>query len=140
MGTLSSELAPIVGEPGERPRIYADANLPRGVVAFMRQRLAWDVLFVLEHEDLRRARDGEHYRMARRLHRTLVTLDRDYFDDQAFPPEECPGVVVVSAPDERGLARVLSRLDRELFRRDSEGPLPLEGRKLHAHPGWPDEP
>ena len=68
------------------PRIYADANIPIGIVAYMRERLRWDVLFVLEHEDLRRARDIEHYRLARQLGRTIVTLDRDYIDDRQFPP------------------------------------------------------
>jgi hypothetical protein len=58
MGTLATELAPHV--PGDRPRIYADANIPSGVVQYMRARLDWDVFFVLEHEDLRRARDIEH--------------------------------------------------------------------------------
>ena len=55
MGTLSSELAPHVEKLTARPRIYADANVPAGIVAHMRVRLNWDVLFVLEHDDLRRA-------------------------------------------------------------------------------------
>ena len=58
----------------------------------MRTTLAWDVLFVIEHDDLRRARDGEHYRLARQLRRTLITLDRDYLDDRKFPPERSGGV------------------------------------------------
>jgi deoxyhypusine synthase len=57
MGTLWSALAPVAAALGERPSVYADANLPAGLVAFMRTRLDWDVLFVLEHADLRRARD-----------------------------------------------------------------------------------
>ena len=50
----------------------------------MRTRLGWDVFFVLEHEELRRARDIEHYRLARQLARTLMTQDRDYEDDASF--------------------------------------------------------
>jgi hypothetical protein len=60
MGTLASELGPVVDEHASQPRVYADANIPAGVVAYMRQTLGWDVLFVMEHDDLRRARDGEH--------------------------------------------------------------------------------
>src|SRR3990172_9478979 len=105
MGTLSSEMNAQVARLSEAPRIYADANMPNGVVGFMRTRLAWDVLFVIEHDDLRRARDIEHYRMARQLGRTLVTLDRDYIDDRQFPPEEGAGVIVFSAPDERSEER-----------------------------------
>ncbi len=131
MGTLSSELNPHVGRLAQEPRIYADANIPIGVVTFMRTRLRWDVLFVLEHDDLRRARDIEHYRMARQLGRTIVTLDRDYIDDRIFPPAEGAGVIVFWAPDEPRLRSLLKKADRTLFRVARAGPLPLEGRKLH---------
>ena len=99
MGTLSSELGPIVGRAATGPRVYADANVPLGLVGFMRHELGWDVFFVMEHDDLRRARDVEHYRLARDMRRTLVTLDRDYIDDRLFPPAESGGVIVLSAPD-----------------------------------------
>jgi hypothetical protein len=131
MGTLSSELNPFAAELAQQPRIYADANIPNGIVAFMRTRLRWDVLFVLEHDDLRRARDIEHYRLARQLGRTLVTLDRDYIDDRQFPPAEGAGVIVFWAPDEPRLRRLLQDADRTLFRVEGAAPLPLEGRKLH---------
>ena len=133
MGTLSSELGPIVEASAEQPRIYADANVPSGVVGFMREKLKWDVLFVLEHDDLRRARDIEHFRLARQLGRTLVTLDRDYLDDRTFPPEEGAGVIVFSVPDERWLRKLLTRADRELFRAGDGKPLPLERRKVEWH-------
>ena len=101
----------------------------------MRQRLGWDVLFVLEHEDLRRARDIEHYRLARQLARTVVTQDRDYEDDVVFPPAEGCGVIVFTAPDERRLCELLLRVDFELFRGPDARALPLEGRKLRCHIG-----
>lgn len=133
MGTLSSELGPFVEATADQPRVYADANVPNGVVGFMRQTLKWDVLFVLEHDDLRRARDIEHFRLARQLGRTLVTLDRDYLDDRVFPPEEGAGVIVFSVPDERWLRKLLARMDRELFRTAEAKPLPLERRKVEWH-------
>jgi hypothetical protein len=133
MGTLSSELGPLVEQLAEQPRVYADANVPNGVVSFMREKLRWDVLFVLEHDDLRRARDIEHFRMARQLGRTLVTLDHDYLDDRQFPPEEGAGVIVFCVPDERSLRRLLAQMDRELFRGAQAGPLPLERRKVEWH-------
>jgi hypothetical protein len=110
--------------------VYADANVPYGIVSYMRHRLAWDVLFVMEHEDLRRARDIEHYRLARQLGRTLITLDHDYEDDRQFPPAEGAGVIVFTAPDEPRLRGLLRRADRELFRCDGAGALPLQGRKV----------
>ena len=39
MGTLSSELGPILARTGGAPRVYADANVPLGLVTFMRHRL-----------------------------------------------------------------------------------------------------
>jgi len=141
MGTLSSELAPHAGRLSPRPRIYADANVPAGLVAHMRERLDWDVLFVLEEDDLRRAPDLKHYRLAQQLRRTLVTLDRDYLDDRRFPPDEGAGVLVISAPDERQLSALIDRVDEVLFEpRDAADPdaqpLPLAGRKLHVHTDW----
>jgi hypothetical protein len=143
VGTLSSELASHAERLAPRPRIYADANIPAGLVAYMRTDLQWDVLFVLEEEELRRAPDLKHYRLAQQLRRTLITLDRDYLDDRRFPPGEGSGVLVMHAPDERQLSRLLSRVDRTLFH-GADGPaaaLPLEGRKLHVHTDWGrDEP
>jgi hypothetical protein len=133
MGTLSSELGPFVERVASQPRVYADANMPNGVVCFMRERLGWDVLFVIEHDDLRRARDIEHFRLARQLGRTLVTLDRDYLDDRQFPPEEGAGVIVFCVPDERWLRRLLTRMDREFFRGTDARALPLDRRKVEWH-------
>ena len=134
MGTIWSELSPHADRIAGQPRLYVDANVPAGLVGYMRERLLWDVLFVIEHDDLRRERDGEHYRLARQLGRTLLTLDRDYLDDRKFPPEESGGVLVLSAPGEKGLAVLLKRLDKELFRAPGSS---LEGRKLHVHVDWP---
>jgi hypothetical protein len=118
--------------------MYVDANVPAGVVAFMRTSLKWDVLFVVEDNDLRRARDGEHFRLARQLGRTLITLDRDYLDERRFPPRENGGVLVVTAPDEWRLKGLLKRFDEFIRSGDVPGaPLPLEGRTLHVHVDWP---
>ena len=138
MGTLSSELGPHVTRGGGAPRIYADANIPTGVVEFMRVTLGWDVLFVLEHDDLRRAPDLHHYRLARQLGRTLVTLDRDYIDDRRFPPAEGAGVIVFTVPDERWLRKLLRQADQDLFKAEGASALPLEGRKVLRHIGLDD--
>jgi hypothetical protein len=140
MGTLSTELAPHAERLSPQPRIYADANVPAGLVAHMRNDLRWDVLFVLEEDGLRRAADVRHFRLARQLRRTLVTLDRDYLDDKRFPPDEGSGVLVINAPNEDQLILLLNRIDRILFRADAtatEPPgLPLAGRKLQLNTDW----
>jgi len=139
MGTLFSELAPHAERLSPRPRIYAAANVPAGIVAHMRTQLQWDVLFVLEEDDLRRASDVRHYHLAQQLRRTLITMDRDYLDDRRFPPGESGGVLVVQAPDERQLSALLDRLDRMMFQQDDAdepAALPLVGRKLQVNTDW----
>jgi hypothetical protein len=139
MGTLSSELVPHAQRLSARPRIYADANVPAGIVAHMRLRLQWDVLFVVEEDALRRAPDVKHYRLAQQLGRTLITMDRDYLDDKRFPPDEGSGVLVINAPDEQQLSLLLERVNRVLFG-DHADPdpvaLPLAGRKLQLNSDW----
>ena len=142
MGTLASELGGHAPQIAGQPRVYIDANMPAGLVGFMRRSLSWDVVFVLEHDELRRARDDEHYRLARQLRRTLITLDRDYLDDRLFPPSESGGVLVLTAPTENGLLALLKRLDKEMLRAPAgadalfDETLPLAGRKLHLHVDW----
>ncbi len=72
------------------------------------------------------------------MHRTLVTLDRDYLDDREFPPEQGAGVLVLSAPPEDGFMKLLRRLHRAFFETPGERVLPLNGRKLMAHVDWQD--
>jgi hypothetical protein len=104
----------------------------------MRRSLGWDVLFVIETAELRRASDLTHYRLAQQLRRTLITMDRDYLDDRRFPPDEGSGVLVIQAPDERQLFALVARIDRVLFPSTDEarGALPLDRRKLQVHTDW----
>ena len=134
MDTLASRLGAIVDSVTDAPRVYCDANLPAGLIRFMRSQLRWDVFFVMEEDDLRRAPDIEHFRMAAQLRRTLVTLDRDYLDDVRFPPAEGGGVLVLSAPHQEQFERLLKEVDRSLFRQAAR--MPLLGRKLHVHTDW----
>ena len=134
MGTLASELLPIAEELSGAPRVYVDANLPSGLVTAMRHELGWDVLFVLEHDDLRRAPDVVHYRKALEFGRTLLTLDRDFLDDKRFPPADSPGVVILAAPDEAGLLRLLQRLDEQTMKAPGATALPFRGRKVSMVP------
>src|SRR4051812_35256956 len=137
MGTLSSELATHAERLMPRPRVYADANVPAGLVAYMRQTLGWGGLFVIEEDDLRRGPAIRHHRPPQQLRRTLITMDRDYLDDRQFPPGEGSGVLVIQAPDQRQLVALVGRVDRVLFQAgDGRELLPLEGRKLQIHTDW----
>jgi hypothetical protein len=137
LGTLASELGGFAEGLTDAPRVYCDANLPAGLVRFMREELGWDVFFVMEEEHLRRAADVEHYRMAAQLRRTLLTLDRDYLDDKLFPPAQGSGVLVLSAPQQEQFERLLARIDRVLLRQPVRALL--VGRKLHVHTDWNGE-
>ena len=128
MGTLAQALQPIAANLAGVPRVYVDANVPAGVVSTMRTELGWDVLFVLEHDDLRRARDTEHFRLARELGRTLITLDRDFANAERFPPAESPGVIICIAGDEAALVRGLRQIDRDWLR--GNGAAPLRGQVI----------
>jgi hypothetical protein len=146
MDTLASRLGGIIEALSDAPRVYCDANLPMGLIRFMRERLRWDVFFVMEEDDLRRAPDVEHFRMAAQLRRTLLTLDKDYLDDVRFPPAEGSGVLVLSAPHQEQFERLLTEIDRVLFRSALGGQsvgdasrMPLLGRKLHVHTDWQGE-
>ncbi len=137
MGTLASELAPHADRLSDHTRVYVDANVPAGLVTFMRDVLHWDVLFVIEHDDLRRAPDLQHYRLACQLRRTLISFDRDYLDDLKFPLAQSGGVVILTAPEERGYIALLKRLDTKVFQPSlSASMVPFVGRKVHVHVDW----
>jgi hypothetical protein len=137
MGTLASELAPHADRLSEHTRVYVDANVPAGLVTFMRDVLHWDVLFVIEHDDLRRAPDLQHYRLACQLRRTLISFDRDYLDDRKFPLDQSGGVLILTAPEERGYIALLKRLDTKVFQPSlSASMVPFVGRKVHVHVDW----
>jgi predicted nuclease of predicted toxin-antitoxin system len=144
--TLAHRLGAIIESITDAPRVYCDANLAAGLIRFMREQLRWDVFFVMEEDDLRRASDIEHFRMAAQLRRTLMTCDKDYLDDVRFPPAEGGGVLVMSASNQEQFERLLKEIDRALFRATSDkrpgtdaARMPLVGRKLHVHADWNGE-
>ena len=134
MGTLFSELGPLRAAQADGPLMYADANVPAPLVGFMRDRLHWDVLHVIDEPAWRRASDLAHFHRAHDLGRTLVTLDRDFLEPRRFPPGESPGVIVLSAPDDRRLQRLLGDID--VWLRAMPVHAPLRGRTLCLSPGW----
>ena len=129
MGTLASEFRSLQPAGAVPPRVYADANVPAWAIAVMRHQLGWDVLAVVERDDLRRARDREHYVRALELERVLITFDRDFLDDQSFPEALSPGVIVLSAVEDGVLRRLLAYLDHQIVRLDGVTQS-LRGRKV----------
>ena len=75
-----------------KPRFYADENFSAQAIAVLRQ-LGADVMTV--HDARRRGHpDENHAAEALRLHRILITCDRDYLDERRFPLMHCPAIVV----------------------------------------------
>lgn len=130
MGSLASELRSIANGITDAPRVYVDANVPAGAVAVMRHELHWDALFVIEHDDLRRASDASHFSRAIDLGRTLLTQDRDFLDDRRFPASLTPGVIVCAVTDEATLIRLLRYIDRRWLGASAPKDESLTGRKL----------
>lgn len=142
MGTLASELAGHADQQSDQPRVYVDANVAAPLVRYMRERLGWDVLSVVEEDDLRRASDLEHFRLARQLRRTLITFDKDFLDDRRFPPAESGGVLVLSAPDESRYRQLVAEVDARVFHETAEDgtrrtvAMPLLGGTRHLTADW----
>ena len=104
MRTLASELGSHAERLSGQPRVYVDANMPAGLVAFMRTELLWDVLFVIEHDDLRRARSTASTIACAAASPHPITLDSRLPDDRRFPPARAGGLLVLMARIEKGLA------------------------------------
>ena len=64
----------------------------------------------------------------------VLTFDHDFLEDRRFPPADSPGVVVLSAPDDRGLRKLLAEID--ILLRKGPSLAPLGGSKLRVCPGW----
>ena len=95
---------------------------------FMRQRLHWNVLYALEHDDLRRAPTAS-FRPRATLQRTLITLDRDYLDDRRYPPDRSGRRGSWRRRPTRAGSRKCAELDARVLHR-TRGQLPPPRRKL----------
>ena len=77
--------APHAARCVRRPRIYADANVPAGVVAFMRTSLGGTCCSCSSTTICGGRRDMRALPAGAAARPHAVTLDRDYFDDRRFP-------------------------------------------------------
>lgn len=112
-------------------RLYADNNIEREIVEHLRHS-DMDVLWIAEVPDLRRQQDDVfHYQKARELGRYLLTRDLDFWDDQRYPLQSSPGVIIVNT-DDASAAKYLPILLRKLIQDYSSPlePLYLDGVKV----------
>jgi len=95
-------------DPRTKPKalkLCADANVPRRFVEELRA--VKIPVCTASEEGLNGRADSDILAWAKRRRRVLVTLDRHFWDDKAFPLQEVPGVIwldVVSGSVEDALA------------------------------------
>lgn len=91
----------------EKIKLYADENIPREVVEFMRESLQWDVRWVCEEERLKEKSDTYHHRRARTEGRIILTRDRDYLDPVRFPYHKTGGIITVREKNTKRIIKIL---------------------------------
>ncbi|MCP4246877.1 MAG: hypothetical protein GY778_07495 [bacterium] len=91
-------------------RFKTDENLHPEVAAFIREQ-GYDAVTIWD-QALRGAPDDRIADICRAEDRTLVTLDQDFADIRAYPPEDCAGIVVlrVARQDRRHVLSVIHRV------------------------------
>jgi predicted nuclease of predicted toxin-antitoxin system len=108
----------IVG-PGTQPsglKLCADASIPKPFVDELRD-ASISIRTALE-DGVNRKADQAILSWARRLKRVLVTLDRDFWNDQKFPLQKTPGSIFIDvSPDKVGGALEAFWLVYETFAR-----------------------
>jgi predicted nuclease of predicted toxin-antitoxin system len=94
-----------------------DENLHPDVASFLRGH-GYDAVTVWD-QDLRGTPDANLAEVCRTEGRTLLTLDLDFADIRAYPPEEYPGLIVLRVAHQdrmsvlETLGRVVPLLERE---------------------------
>ena len=91
-------------------RFKIDENLPSEVAELLRE-VAYDAITVGE-QHLAGSDDSDIASVCQQEKRALVTLDTDFADIRAYPPEEFPGLIVLRLrwQDKPHILQVLRRL------------------------------
>jgi predicted nuclease of predicted toxin-antitoxin system len=91
----------IVGS-GTQPselKLCADASIPKPFVDELRD-ASISIRTALE-DGVNRKADQAILSWARRLKRVLVTLDRDFWNNQKFPLQKTPGIIFIDVPPDK---------------------------------------
>ena len=105
-----------------KPQFKTDENLPTEVLEVLRT-AGFDAISAVD-QGLGGAVDPHVSDACKREGRALLTLDVDFADIRAYPPEEYPGIVVLrlARQDKHTILKVVSRVAQHL------GTLPLQGQ------------
>ncbi len=82
--------------PGKKPRLYMDADMPKGLVRLLSS-AGIDATHP-EEEGNQNREDEFHWQKARQRNRILVTCNgKDFWNDRRYPLKDSPGVIVIDA-------------------------------------------
>ena len=113
-------------------RLYADNNVEREIIQYLREDAGFDVLAVGDDPKLQNREDEFHYQKACQLVRYLLTHDDDFWDDRRFPLRHSPGVIIIPK-NEDGMTKLFPVLLRKIVEIDyniDNGPRHLGGAKI----------
>ncbi|HDN67962.1 MAG TPA: hypothetical protein ENF86_03310 [Firmicutes bacterium] len=85
--------------PHKKLKIYADANIPRIVIEVLRATGIPTESAV--ETGLSTHPDENIYQQAKKRRRVLLTMDRDFWDDQKYPLQKGPGIIFVDIPPDQ---------------------------------------
>ena len=105
-----------------KPQFKTDENLPTEVLEVLRT-AGFDAISAVD-QGLGGAVDPDISQVCKREGRALLTLDVDFADIRAYPPEDYPGVVVLrlARQDKHTILNAVSRIVQHLRT------LPLQGQ------------
>jgi predicted nuclease of predicted toxin-antitoxin system len=100
--------------PAQKLRLYADENVPLPLVDELRSEARWrrkvSIQTAAEAGNANQD-DAFQFRFCRTHGLILVTLDADFWDDQAFPfGEQMPGIIIIDARSQDDIASSLDAI------------------------------
>ena len=104
-------------------KVKVDENLPREVADLLRE--AGHDATTVGDEGLSGGPDGRIASLVRREERVLLTLDLDFSDIRAYPPEQYAGLVVLrlNRQDKPHVLQAIARLIPVFAREEAKGHL-----------------
>lgn len=86
------------GKPShKKPRFYADENIFPGCVSFLRSKKVRITHAVTGHQFSGKD-DNFHWKWTCQHNEILLTLDKDFLNNHAYPSRDSPGVIVLMVP------------------------------------------
>lgn len=87
------------GAEAKKLRLYADVNVPKQMIEDIREE---SIPIITAVEDgFSSHSDNTIVSRARKLERVLLTFDNDFWNDNKFPLQKIPGIILIDIPSSR---------------------------------------